>query len=239
MLKIDLHIHTTCSGHAYGTFYDIVREAMRKEMTMIGISDHGPSLDGTSGKIHFHMGKRKPKFENLRVLWGCEANIIDEQGNLDIDEEIQNKLDYIIVGLHTSTSYEDLGKKRNTDALKRALANPKVKFFAHPTHQGFDVDYEELVRFGIMHNVIPELNLSYLRYKADGYNFVKFQNLIKIVKEMGFKLILNSDAHFIHEVGDDSILEKHWKKLGLTKDLIINNNSEELCDFLGIEQIKD
>ena len=233
MLKIDLHIHSIYSGHAYGTFYDIIREAKEKKMDMIAITDHGPSMVGTQGKLHFFQGKRRPNIAGLRVLWGCETNVADGKGNLDISENIIEKLDIILVGLHGGCAYNDLGKEKNTLAVKRALEHPKVKIFAHPTHCQYDVDYEELIRHAIKHDVLPELDLAYLRHKGEK-DFDKFQTLVRIVKKMGAKLICNSDAHFIPEIGDDSILEIYKDRLGLTDDMIINNFPDELREFLEI-----
>lgn len=235
MMKIDLHIHTINSGHAYGTFYDVVNEAQDKNMNLIAITDHGPSMNGTSGWIHFLMGERAPKlYGNLRVLWGCEANVINGNGDLDISEKIQNSLELISVGLHGSCAYTDLGFEKNTEAVKKALSNPKVKIFTHPTHVQYKCDWEALVYHAIENDVLPELNLSYLERKGKK-DFDKFKRLVDIVKEKKGKLIINSDAHFVHEIGDDSILEEYWDKLGLSNELIINNYPDELNKFLEID----
>ncbi|MBD3313930.1 PHP domain-containing protein, partial [Candidatus Woesearchaeota archaeon] len=67
MLKIDLHIHTVHSGHAYGTIYDIMKEAKAKGMEMIAITDHGPS-GGSVSHVHFRMAPRAPKeYEGVKV----------------------------------------------------------------------------------------------------------------------------------------------------------------------------
>ncbi|MGV8141017.1 MAG: PHP domain-containing protein, partial [Candidatus Woesearchaeota archaeon] len=126
MLKIDLHTHTLHSGHAYGSFYDVVNEARRKRMKIIAITDHGPSMVGSSGHIHFRMGHRVPKYKDLNILWGCETNIIDVKGNIDIDKGLQKKLDIVLVGFHENCPYKDLGVKKNTEAVLNALKNPDV-----------------------------------------------------------------------------------------------------------------
>jgi putative hydrolase len=45
MLKIDLHLHTIASGHAYNTILEYVDQAKKLKMKMIGFADHGPSLN--------------------------------------------------------------------------------------------------------------------------------------------------------------------------------------------------
>ena len=232
MLKIDLHIHTIHSGHAYGTFYDIVAEARRKKMDIIGISDHGPSMVGVSGYIHFNMGKRVPQYDDLKILWGCEANILDGEGTLDLNTINIERLDYIAVSLHQHCGYKDLGPEKNTEALLKALAKPYVKILTHPESQQYPIqDFDKICQFAIDNDVLLELNLSYLKKRWDAKK-EHFKKMIEIVKKNNAKLIIGSDTHFVHELGDDSILDKLGYELGLTQEIIINNYPEELLEFL-------
>jgi len=229
MLKIDLHIHSIYSGHAYGTFYDIVGEARRKKMKMIAITDHGPNVPGSATWRHFNMGHRKPEYKDLKVLWGCEANIIDAQGNIDLSPNLQKKLDIVLVGFHAIDEYKDLGVVRNTKAVIKALKNPNIKVLTHPTHPQLPYDFDKVFQAALDNDVLLELNLSKL---AHGKDIPLFKKMIDMTRSAGKKVIVNSDAHFIHEIGDDSILKKYWKELGLTNDIIINNYPEELMKFL-------
>lgn len=234
MLKIDLHIHSIHSGHAYGTFYDIVKEAAKKKMKMIAITDHGPSMGGTSGHIHFNLGHRAPKvIGGVRILWGCEANIIDSNGNLDLREELQKKLDILLAGFHRDSAYTDLGKQKNTKAMIKAIKNPNIKVISHPTHQGIEIDFEKVCTEALNNNTLLELNLSYLRQNP--HDIDKFKRMVEMVKENKKKLIVNTDSHFLHEIGDDTVLKDNWQKLSLSKDLIINYYPEELEEFLGLK----
>jgi len=105
MLKIDLHIHTVHSGHAYGSIYEIMEEAARKKMDMIAITDHGPNLTGSAPASHFCMGSRAPKeYKGVKLLWGCEVNIINEKGDIDLTENTIKILDVILAQIHLTTS---------------------------------------------------------------------------------------------------------------------------------------
>ena len=230
MLKIDLHIHSIHSGHAYGTFYDIVDEALKKKMEMIAITDHGPSMAGVTGDLHFVMGARMPK-SKLKILWGCEANIVDGNGELDLTKRHIAALDLILVGFH-KTGYVDQGKEKNTLVMEKVLKKPFVKVLTHPTHQQFECDFDRIVEAALENGVLPELNLTYLREQVN--DFALFKRLVEIVQSKGQKLIVNSDAHFVHEIGDDSILGEYWDRLGMTDDIVINNHPAELRALLGI-----
>jgi putative hydrolase len=229
MLKIDVHIHTIHSGHAYGSFYDVVNEARRKKMKMIAITDHGPAMIGASSKLHFGMGPRTPKYKDLKILWGCEANVMDANGNIDLDVELQKRLDILLVGLHDACPYKDAGIVGNTKAVINMLKNPHVAIFTHPTTQFLPYDFEKVCQAALDNDVLLELNLNKL---AVGKDITLFKKMIDMTRKAGKKIIVNSDAHFIHEIGDDSILKKHWRELGLTDDIIINNYPEEFMKFL-------
>lgn len=232
MLKVDIHIHSIHSGHAYGSFYDIVNEARKKKMKIIGISDHGPNLPGVSGHFHFFMKNRLPKYDDLKILWGCEANIIDEKGNIDLKESIITALDYIAVSFHKYCGYKDLGKEENTKVLKKTLSKPFIKILTHPESQQYPIThFEEICQFAIDNNVLLELNIAYLKQKWDEKKEL-FKKIVEIVKKNNSKLIIGSDAHFIHEIGEDSILKKYWDELGLNNEIIINNYPDELLKFL-------
>jgi len=229
MLKIDLHIHTILSGHAYGTFYDVVNEARRKKMKVIAITDHGPEMIGSASRLHFGMGPRAPQYKDLKILWGCEANVMDVKGNIDLSPKLQQKLDILLVGLHDSCGYKDAGTAGNTKAVINMLKNPNVDILTHPTNPLLPYDFDKVFQAALDNNVLLELNLSKL---ARGKDLPIFKKMIDMARSAGKKIIVNSDAHFIHEIGDDSILKKYWKELGLTDDMIINNYPDELMKFL-------
>jgi putative hydrolase len=233
MLKIDLHIHSIHSGHAYGSFYEITAEARKKQMSMIALADHGPHMEGTSGSIHFYMRDRAPKsIDGVRILWGCEANIISAEGELDLVEELQERLDLVLVGLHQFSGYKDLGRNGNTAATIKALKNKCVRILTHPTHPQYDYDIKRVIEACLEQNVLPELNLSYLR--ADAESVERFRLLLDMVRTNHKRVIINSDAHFLHEIGDDSKLEKLGPLIGLTPEIIINNYPKDLTAFLGL-----
>jgi putative hydrolase len=229
MLKIDLHIHTIHSGHAYGSFYDVTREARRKKMNLIAITDHGPNMIGSASYVHFWMGQRMPQYKDLKILWGCEANVLNSKGDIDLSLELQKKLDIILVGFHDNCGYKDLGLKGNTTAVINALKNPNIDVLTHPTNPQFAYDFDKVFQAALDNDVLLELNLSYLSQSKD---ITLFKKMIDMTRKAGKKVIVNSDSHFIHTIGDDSILKKYWTELGLTNDIIMNNYPDELMKFL-------
>ncbi|MBN2111495.1 PHP domain-containing protein [Candidatus Woesearchaeota archaeon] len=240
MLKIDLHIHTIHSGHAYGTFYNVIEEAARKKMKMIAITDHGPTVLGSASRLHFGMGERAPKFhKGVKILWGCESDPVDGSGTLDTSEKNLKKLDILLVGFHEPTPYKDLGKEKNTQMLIKCFKKYKPHIFTHPSRQMYPFDLEKVCQAACDNDVLLELNLAELSYinrkpaKERERRLDMVKKTVDIARKNKKKMILNSDAHFLHEIGDDSILKKYKKRIGLTDDMIINNYPKELIKILG------
>lgn len=232
MLKINLHLHTSQSGHAFGSFYGVLEEASKKGMDMIAITDHGPAVFGSATETYFAIAERVPrKYKKVKVLFGCEANIIDKDGNLDLSKKTIKRLDILIVGIHDRSDYKDLNEKNNTLSLVRCFEKYKPNIFSHPPTMFFKYDIEKAVQAACDNNVLIELNLAglgRLERKKQKEDIDLYKKMVAVVKKNKKRFIVNSDAHFLHEVGDDSILPKYMKKLGISEDMVLNNYPEEL-----------
>lgn len=236
MLKADFHIHSVHSGHGYGTIYDILKNAASKRMRLIAITDHGPLMEGSAPEVHFKMGIRAPKeYRGVKLLWGCEANIIDKNGTIDLSEKTIEKLDILLVGLHMGTPYKDLGKMGNTEALIRCFNRYPVHIFSHPGTIYFDYDLERVFQEACNKDILLEINLSSLVRLSQGHqreSLGLYQKMVEIARKNKKKIIVNSDAHFLDEIGNDTILKDYMGKLKLDKSCIINNYPEELIRFV-------
>ncbi len=42
----DLHVHSVASGHAFSTIEETCRQAKKKELELVAITNHGPALPG-------------------------------------------------------------------------------------------------------------------------------------------------------------------------------------------------
>lgn len=237
MLKTDLHMHTIHSGHACGTIYEVMEEAARKKMKMIALTDHGPDAHGSAHESFFQMGNRAPKeYKGVRVLWGCEANIVDGEGNIDLPEKALEKLDILLVGLHKACSYKDSGVKKNTEAVIKCFKKHKPHIFTHPSTIYYEYDVEKVCQAACDNNVLLELNISSLTRLENNHHkesIDRFRKMVDVVKKNRKKMVVGSDAHFLHEIGEEGLLKKYKKILGITDSMIINNFPDELERFLN------
>lgn len=228
MLKIDLHTHSIASGHAFNTIYELARAASEKGVELIAITDHGPNMKGSAHLEYFSMAKRVPKeLFGVKILFGCEANIIDHDGTLDIPIEYLKSLDIVLIGFHKLTDFpKDSTREENTIAVIKAIEKYPVNIIAHPYRLDFPIIVEEVIKVALLHNTLLEINNSI--FKTTEYNLndeliLQTRKMITVAKQNGWKLIIGSDAHIASEVGDNSNILKYWKTLNLDDSLIISS----------------
>lgn len=100
--EFDIHTHSIASGHGTcATMTDMAKAANAAGLKMLGISDHGPKTLG-GGRISYFrsLAFAQPKRLGVRMLYGAEVNILDQEGKLDLDDEILESLDYVIASMH-------------------------------------------------------------------------------------------------------------------------------------------
>ena len=238
MIKIDLHIHTIVSGHAFNTIDESAKIAAEKKMEYIGFAEHGPAMPGAPVKLYFRASHLAPReLYGVQIRYGIEANIINSKGDLDLDEKTLKKLDYVIAGLHIDGGFEPQGKKKETEATIAALNNPLVKMISHPYWSLYDVDIEAVAEEACRLNKMLELNSSYFYKPIKNFDVVveRIKKMVSVYKKHGKKLLINSDAHSALRIGNDKEIRKYFNELGLTEADIMNNDVEAVKKFFNFE----
>lgn len=236
MLKIDTHIHSIASGHAFSTIYEIAREAQVRGLELIAITDHGPSMKGAPHAEYFNMGSRVPKrLFDIDILFGCEANIISDNGDIDLNDDIISGLDILLVGFHEFTGYLGGSKEKNTRVLMKAIEKNEIDIITHPYRPQFPICVEEIACIAAEKNVVLEINnafLSSLFKNTDSDSIMEIKNMVKYIKKYDGKAIIGSDAHIQNEVGDDTYVKKMWDVLEL-EGLNILTDKNSLLHFIN------
>jgi len=233
MLKNDLHVHTIASGHAFNTVSEIFEHASKNCMDIIAITDHGPNMERSAHLGFFETLTRLPELVNgILFLKSCEANILDTDGNIDIPLEIQDKLDFLMAGIHDRTNYSKVENNinNNTTAIINSIKKNHIKIISHPHRPEFPININKVVEFCANNNIALEINLSTLITNQTNANFInEIKYLIQKSVEFNTKLTVSSDTHYISELGDDSILDK----LNLNvPDIIWLKTKEQIFDFI-------
>ncbi len=232
MLKTDLHTHSIASGHALNTVYEMVREAREKGMGLIGIIEHGPSMEGAPHEGYFWVSDQLDELYGIRVLLGIEANILNERGDIDLDGELLAKQRVVIAGLHSRTPYKNNSLENNTAAMINAMQNPFVQIISHPYRTDFPVDIERIFQEAYKTQTLLELNNQVFTQQASQEGFLEtYKRLVDLSKQYGHPLIVGSDAHVAKKIGEDSGIIVVCEKIGLSEDILINNRPEELIKW--------
>jgi len=234
----DLHTHSIASGHAFGTVEEMGRSASKKGLKYLGITDHGPSLKGAPSELYFRCSNLcPPMIDDTIIVFGCESNIINEDGDLDICEQTMQGLDILLAGFHPFTSYVSSGEKQNTLTLINSIKKNKyIDVVAHIGNPAFKVNYEEIIKCLNDYNVLIEINnRSFLpdnltpRKGSDS----NCRDVMNLCVKYNVPVIVSSDAHNQFQIGCLALAGEALKKENFPENLIITADENKLRNFLG------
>lgn len=238
MFEFDPHTHSIASGHASSaTITDLAKTAASKGLILLGITDHGPATLRAGRTAYFRNLAYAPKKRcGIDILYGAELNILDNNGTVDLEDDILEKLDYAIISMHRPTKTPDT-TENNTLAYINAMKHPNVKIIGHCDDVKYPVDYETLILAAIQHHVILEINNSSLSpdgYRGDTRNNVR--TILKFCKKYHHPVVLSSDSHGSAHIGDFQYALELVHETSFPLDLILNYSAETFKSFLGISK---
>lgn len=228
-LVMDLHTHTMESGHGYSTLKENIEAAKEAGLEYLGLSEHGPAMPGGPHQFFFSNYKVIPRqYGDLRLLCGIEANIMDYEGNLDIDGTVQQKMDYIIASMHVPCVPPG-SREENTRASIRAMKNPYVKILGHPDDSRYPLDYEALVQAAGEEGVALEVNNSSLHPEsARTGGRENIMELLTACKKYRVPVLLGSDSHICYSIGRFDAAMELLDSLEFPRELILNTDPENI-----------
>src|SRR5437762_4451136 len=132
-LKGDLHVHSLWSDG--GAEIDVMaRAARRLGHKYIALTDHSPRLTIANGLSRERLLKQLDIIASLnddlapfRILTGIEVDIL-EDGRLDQDNDILERLDVVVASVHSKLRME---KREMTRRMITAIANPHTDVLGH------------------------------------------------------------------------------------------------------------
>lgn len=232
-LVLDTHSHTLASGHAYNTIREMACAAKEKGLELLAITEHAPQMPGTCHDFYFsNLKVVSRQMCGVELLLGAELNILDSYGNVDLTEDLLNKMDIVIASMHVPC-YTAGTREENTRAYLNVMKNPYVNIIGHPDDSRYPVDMEALVLASKQHQVLLELNNSSLsptgaRQDAKG-NDIK---MLELCKKHHVPIVIGSDAHVDSDVGRHDFAMQLIQELDFPEELIINRAVKELKKYL-------
>lgn len=196
-LQGDLQVQTDWTDGT-ASIEDMALAAAEKGLKYILITDHTKRLAMAHGldeerllsqmaaidKVQKKLGSR------IRILKGTECDILND-GTLDLPDSILEKLDIVGVSLH---SFFNLPELEQTDRVIRAIRNPHVDIFLHPTgriigkREACKLNMEQIIQVAKGTGTVLEVNSfpDRLDLKDDH---------IRMAVNAGVRLAISSDAH--------------------------------------------
>lgn len=230
---MDLHTHSIASGHAYNTIYEMARSASEKGLKLLGITEHGPSMRGACARVYFNNFKHLPReLYGVKMMFGCELNIIDYEGNVDLPDRILHRQDYCVASLHTGCCAPGT-MEQNTQAYIKAMEKPNVRIIGHPDDGVYPIDYEALVRAAKAHRVLLEVNNNSLHPRCVRTGAREnYQIMLALCKELEVPIILDSDAHCEVDVGNHRLAHKLLEELDFPEELVVNRSLDAAAEYI-------
>ena len=231
---LDLHTHTTASGHAYNSLYEMVHSASVKGLSLFGCSDHAPAMPGSCHSFHFINFKVLPRtLYGVRLMMGVELNIMDYDGTVDLEQSVLEPLDYAIASLHQPCIHSGTALQ-NTSAYLGALKNPLIHIIGHPDDSRFPIDYEVLVKTAKETGTLLEVNNSSLREDNKRENADEnIRVMLEYCKKYEVPITTGSDSHLDLDAGKLNLAEQILTECHFPEELIVTTSLEKLKPYVN------
>ncbi len=195
-IRGDLQMHSTASDGKESVL-EMARAGRQRGYRYLAITDHSQAVRVAHGmnekELAAHLKeieKADGKCPGIRILKGVEVDILAD-GSLDLKDYILKECEVVVASIHYNFN---LPEKEMTQRIVRALKNPHVNIFGHPTgrlllqRQPYRFDFEEVTRVAAGENVAMEINAHPARLDLNDV-------LARRARELGARLVINTDAH--------------------------------------------
>jgi DNA polymerase (family 10) len=223
-LKGDVHMHTTATD-GRNTIREMAEAALERGYQYVAITDHSKNLAMTNGlnekRALEHILRIKEVDQQMegriRIFNGIEVDILAD-GALDMDDEVLAQMDVVIASVHSRL---DQSREEMTVRMLRAIENPNTRILGHPTgrlllrREPYAMDMGAVLRraaelgVAVEHNAAPErLDLS--------------DRDLRLAKELGCKITINTDAHTTRVVGEMKYGIRQLRRAWLSPQDVLN-----------------
>jgi DNA polymerase (family 10) len=227
-IRGDLHMHTDVTD-GRDTIRQMAEAAMARGLSYIAITDHSKNLAMTNGlddtralghiqrirEVDAELQREYPG--RVRLLAGIEVDILAE-GALDLDDATLAQMDIVIGSVHShfAQPIEEM-----TARILRAIENPYVSILGHPTGRkvlgraAYALHLDQILTRAAQLGVAVEHNAAPARADLSDLH-------LRRAKELGCKLVVNTDAHATEELAQISYGITQLRRAWLTSADLLN-----------------
>jgi putative hydrolase len=229
-LRGDCHLHSTWSDGG-ASIDDMARTAIALGHEYMVLTDHSPRLTVAHGLNRTRLERQLVDLDKLnadlapfRILSGMEVDIL-EDGTLDLDDDLLERLDVVVASVHSKLRQERMGM---TERMVRAVANPHVDILGHCTgrligkrpESVFDADYvfAACAQFG----TAVEINCRPERLDPP-------RKLLDVAIDYGCWFSIDTDAHATGQL--------EWQPHGCNRAAERNVPVERVINTFGADEL--
>jgi len=228
---VDTHTHTTASGHAYSTLHDYVARAREVGIKLFAMTDHAPQMPGAPHYWHFGNLRVIPRvLDGIGILRGVEANILNEEGEIDLFGDILAQMDIVIGSFHEPV-FKPADVASHTRAMINAIKSGRIDIVGHSGNPNFPIDIPAVVQAAAEHRVLIEINNSSFVHSRIG----SADNCLAIAaaaRDLGAWLTFGSDSHIACTLGQFNHCQEAIRRVGFPLERVVSREPAALLDFL-------
>lgn len=226
----DLHLHTVATKHAFSTVQENARAASEKGLYAIAITEHGPAmLDAPPWYFFKNLLVVPDELFGVRILKGCEVNVLSYRGNLDMQANVLAPLDWVVASFHKGIMHPKTAEEHTKGHLAVA-ENPYIDVIGHCGQEAFPFDHEKVVKAFKEYGKIVEVNAgSFFSRPGSAENC---RDIVRYCKKYEVPVVLDSDAHYCDLIGRVQPCIDMIEELGYPEKLVVNADVDRLCTYL-------
>jgi DNA polymerase (family 10) len=222
-IRGDFHMHTTWSD-GQNSIREMAQAARLRGYEYIAITDHTQSTSIANGNTPQEVLQEieeieavAREFDDIRVFKGAEVDILSD-GSLDLPFDVLDKLDWIVVSIHSGFHQE---RQQITDRVISAMKTGYPNVFAHPTGRilgkraPYEIDLEQVFAAAKEYDVRLELNASPYRLDLNSY-------WLGVAKRAGVGIVISTDSHQTKGMAAMQYGMMTARRAWLTRDDVLN-----------------
>jgi DNA polymerase (family 10) len=228
-LRGDVHMHTVATD-GKNSIREMAEAGLARGYRYIAITDHSKNLtiaNGLDENRAIEHAERVRQVDRemegkIRVFTGIEVDILAD-GALDLDDEALAQLDVVIASVH---SRFDQNREDMTARIVRAIENPYVRILGHPTgrqilrREPYALDMAAVLKRAAELGVAVEHNAAPARLDLCDRD-------LRLAREIGCKIIINTDSHDTRELGFMSYGIRQLRRAWLTAGDVLNTSGPD------------
>jgi putative hydrolase len=216
----DTHTHTIASGHAFSTLTENCIAAKKLGLFFLATTDHTSRMPGAPDDLYFECQYMYPdEYDDVYLIRGCEVNIVNVDGELDMNKIILSELEWVIASMH-DLIFIPSTKECHTQSWLNIAENPHVDVIGHCSDPAFAFEHLPVIRAFAEHGKIVEINSNSIVSRPGSAEILC--EIVLLCKKFDVPVVVGSDAHHHSMIGNFAPAMKLLGEIDFPEELVLN-----------------